>query len=70
MRNSGESIIGMCMECLLKLPLPCSILYMVVLRCNALVAEIDVTRGTETGLASAIRLHVLQALKARLSSAD
>ena len=37
---------------------------------NALVAEIDVTRGTETGLASAIRLHVLHALKARLSSAD
>ncbi len=30
---------------------------------NALVSEIDVARGTEIGLASAIRLHVLQALK-------
>ena len=33
---------------------------------NALVAEIDATRGMEMGLASAIRLYVLRALKDRL----
>ncbi|MDF1727237.1 MAG: ribbon-helix-helix domain-containing protein [Sulfitobacter sp.] len=33
---------------------------------NALVAQIDAERGLEMGLASAIRLHVLQALKDRL----
>ncbi|APE43290.1 aryl-sulfate sulfotransferase [Sulfitobacter alexandrii] len=33
---------------------------------NALVAEIDAARGIETGLASAIRLYVLRALKDRL----
>lgn len=33
---------------------------------NALVAEIDEARGMETGLASAIRLYVLRALKDRL----
>ena len=34
---------------------------------NALVAEIDVERGTSTGLASAIRLFVLEDLKAQLA---
>ena len=34
---------------------------------NALSAEIDVARGVETGLATAIRLYVLRALRARLS---
>ena len=33
---------------------------------NALVAEIDAERGIEIGLASAIRLYVLRALKDRL----
>lgn len=33
---------------------------------NALVAEIDVDRGVELGLASAIRLYVLRSLKDRL----
>ncbi|WP_375227852.1 ribbon-helix-helix domain-containing protein [Roseobacter sp. S98] len=33
---------------------------------NALVAEIDVARGTETGLASAIRVYVLRQLQAQL----
>ena len=33
---------------------------------NALVAEIDAARGMEIGLASAIRLYVLRALKDRL----
>lgn len=33
---------------------------------NALVAQIDAERGMEMGLASAIRLYVLQALKDRL----
>lgn len=33
---------------------------------NALVAEIDADRGMEIGLASAIRLYVLQTLKDRL----
>ena len=32
---------------------------------NALIAEIDVERGTETGLASAIRLYVLRDLQKR-----
>ena len=32
---------------------------------NALAAEIDAKRGTETGLASAIRLYVLKELQAR-----
>ncbi|WP_300030517.1 ribbon-helix-helix domain-containing protein [uncultured Roseobacter sp.] len=35
---------------------------------NALVAEIDVQRGAETGLASAIRLYVLADLQARLNT--
>ncbi|QJF51063.1 ribbon-helix-helix domain-containing protein [Roseobacter ponti] len=34
---------------------------------NALVAEIDVNRGTDLGLASALRLYVLKALKDRQS---
>lgn len=34
---------------------------------NALVAEIDVVRGIDLGLASAIRLYVLKTLKDRLS---
>ncbi|MEW9918803.1 ribbon-helix-helix domain-containing protein [Marimonas sp. MJW-29] len=33
---------------------------------NALVAEIDADRGMDIGLASAIRLYVLRALKDRL----
>ena len=33
---------------------------------NALVAQIDTERGMEIGLASAIRLYVLRALKERL----
>ena len=33
---------------------------------NALVTEIDADRGLDTGLASAIRLYVLKALKKRL----
>lgn len=33
---------------------------------NALVAEIDVDRGVDVGLASAIRLYVLKTLKDRL----
>ncbi|WP_370401569.1 ribbon-helix-helix domain-containing protein [Sulfitobacter sp. JB4-11] len=33
---------------------------------NALVAEIDAERGMDLGLASAIRLYVLRALKERL----
>ncbi len=33
---------------------------------NALVTEIDAARGMEVGLASAIRLFVLQSLKDRL----
>lgn len=33
---------------------------------NALVAEIDAERGVDLGLASAIRLFVLRALKERL----
>lgn len=33
---------------------------------NALVAEIDAARGLDLGLASAIRLYVLRALKDRL----
>ncbi|WP_299967165.1 ribbon-helix-helix domain-containing protein [uncultured Roseobacter sp.] len=35
---------------------------------NALVAQIDVERGTRAGLASAIRLHVLRDLQARLAA--
>ena len=35
---------------------------------NALVAEIDVNRGSDVGLASALRLYVLEALKERLSA--
>ncbi len=34
---------------------------------NALVAEIDVDRGPDTGLASAIRIHVLRDLRRRLA---
>ncbi len=37
---------------------------------NALVAEIDAARGVETGLASAIRLYVLRALKDRLPGGE
>lgn len=33
---------------------------------NQLAAEIDETRGMDAGLASAIRVYVLQALKARV----
>ena len=35
---------------------------------NALAAEIDAERGTGAGLASAIRVFVLNALKAQISS--
>jgi predicted DNA-binding ribbon-helix-helix protein len=35
---------------------------------NALAAEIDAARGVETGLASAIRLHVLAWYRARAQS--
>ena len=35
---------------------------------NALAAEIDAARGTDCGLASAIRLFVLAELEARLQS--
>lgn len=37
---------------------------------NALVAEIDAERGLEIGLASAIRLYVLRALKDRLPAPE
>jgi predicted DNA-binding ribbon-helix-helix protein len=33
---------------------------------NTLVAEIDVERGAETGLASAIRVYILRELQSRL----
>lgn len=36
---------------------------------NALIAEIDVERGTEAGLASAIRVYVLRELRARAGQA-
>lgn len=36
---------------------------------NALIAEIDVDRGTSMGLASAIRLYVLRDLQDRLARA-
>ena len=34
---------------------------------NALVAEIDAQRGMQSGLASAIRVYVLETLKSRLT---
>lgn len=37
---------------------------------NALVAEIDAARGMDAGLASAIRVYVLETLKDRLPKAD
>jgi predicted DNA-binding ribbon-helix-helix protein len=37
---------------------------------NALAAEIDAARGTDMGLASAIRLHVLAWYRARSDGAD
>lgn len=37
---------------------------------NALVSEIDEGRGLDSGLASAIRVYVLQALKDRLPSSE
>ncbi|TMM54697.1 ribbon-helix-helix domain-containing protein [Sulfitobacter sabulilitoris] len=37
---------------------------------NALVAEIDVSRDLKTGLASAIRVHVLRNLRDRLPPAQ
>ncbi|ABG31857.1 aryl-sulfate sulfotransferase [Roseobacter denitrificans] len=37
---------------------------------NGLVADIDVKRGTSTGLASAIRVFVLEDLKAQLARAQ
>jgi predicted DNA-binding ribbon-helix-helix protein len=37
---------------------------------NALVSEIDVARGQETGLASAIRLYILRDLQERLNAAQ
>lgn len=37
---------------------------------NALVAEIDAARGMDAGLASAIRVYVLETLKSRLKKAD
>jgi predicted DNA-binding ribbon-helix-helix protein len=33
---------------------------------NSLIAEIDVERGVDTGLGSAIRLYILRSLQARL----
>ncbi|MEM6479199.1 MAG: ribbon-helix-helix domain-containing protein [Pseudomonadota bacterium] len=35
---------------------------------NVLAAEIDEERGTDSGLASAIRLHVLRDLQARIAA--
>lgn len=35
---------------------------------NVLAAEIDATRGVDIGLASAIRLHVLQYYKAKIAT--
>ncbi len=35
---------------------------------NALVAEIDAKRGMDSGLASAIRVYVLEVLKERLTT--
>ena len=37
---------------------------------NALAAEIDAARGTEVGLASAIRVFVLDVLKSQAKSLD
>lgn len=37
---------------------------------NALVAKIDVQRGTELGLASAIRLFILQELQSQLAGSQ
>jgi predicted DNA-binding ribbon-helix-helix protein len=37
---------------------------------NALVAEIDAARGMDSGLASAIRVYVLETLKDRLPRSD
>lgn len=37
---------------------------------NALVSKIDEGRGMDSGLASAIRVYVLETLKDRLSSAE
>ena len=37
---------------------------------NGLVAEIDVKRGTRLGLASAIRVFVLEEIKAKLARAQ
>lgn len=37
---------------------------------NALVAQIDAARGMDSGLASAIRVYVLETLKERLSKTD
>lgn len=37
---------------------------------NALVAEIDAARGMESGLASAIRVYVLQVVMDRTTSVD
>ncbi len=37
---------------------------------NALVAQIDEERGVESGLASAIRVYVLETLKDRLPHVD
>ena len=37
---------------------------------NALVAQIDAARGMDAGLASAIRVYVLESLRERLPSED
>ncbi|MEM9639843.1 MAG: ribbon-helix-helix domain-containing protein [Pseudomonadota bacterium] len=37
---------------------------------NALVAEIDIARGAEMGLASAIRVYVLRELQTRINDQD
>jgi predicted DNA-binding ribbon-helix-helix protein len=37
---------------------------------NALVAQIDAARGMDSGLASAIRVYVLEALQDRLPKTD
>lgn len=37
---------------------------------NGLIAEIDIERGTDAGLASAIRIYVLRNLKAKLADSQ
>ena len=37
---------------------------------NGLIAEIDIERGTDAGLASAIRIYILRNLKAKLADSQ